>query len=741
MMSDLLRSLRCFNTSSCPTLSPCPKDHSCARRGGLAQRIALLLTLVLAVNTANAAIDVLPDQLVLKIEVNLKNGILGEGRRIKEDRTLVLSRYAIRSAAFTLHHWQNGTFRLLNAPAARTYRGYCREEPNERVCAVIYPNGRVDACGTTGFNWIWEIDQPVDVSEHIKGTPGIQAGRDRWPGGMLVQRDKAPGPLSNLPPTGRSVKRAQVMADITDTCVAQERTGGGWEAALAWTDWHGIIADEMYTRNIAVSLEFTGALIRMSPYYELPENKGNGLGRLSIFWKPFYEKGGFDYVTGFTRQYDGGLAGVSAPYSYGVFWHEVGHNLGLNHEIYGVDMQNPMCWARSLHRLESQRQYDRFDDTKTNEKHEPVHPRSNPDVVVTTMDTPVTLRVLANDFDGNGEPIELSFFTEMTRRGARVVKTVHAESTGLKLDDLLYTPVKGFTGKDAVIYTVKNKSGLYASEVVHIYVLDPQSEYAAQWPMDRIETDRSPDLQKNQRPAVLPPGTTVLSGVIRGAVEIPESSRILLGDCDILPERPKDARPVGEFGKSSWYPLEAEVGNDFDPLNQSYTLSFWFRRTGSSDDKSTLNSQEQKPEPEVSRGVLVEKQNNNYDESAAGFRVKATSEGLVLHINEFCAEADRGLHKITHQNSWKPGQWHHVAIVVDRNGEPDARLYLDGVPSKDKISLIKGAFIFSGRSDMQLCSSGKSKTAFDEVSIAYRALNASQITALYDQGALRAKVL
>lgn len=683
----------------------------------------------------------LPDELTLKVNVTMAsvtdtNTPSIRPKRQVEERTLVLKRYTVRAQDHKLQLWKDGKMETVPAPAVRTYRGCSKQEPNERVCAVVYPNGTLDAYATTGVRWIWHVSEPPDVTSQIRGPAGTNDGRDRWPGGHVIKRDPGSLPLEVFPPV-RAVKRVRVMADITHQCVVQKRTGGGWEAALAWTEWQAALADENYTRNLAISVELAGAVIRTAPFYpndfeeaaNFLDGVKSGWAKVRDTWKPDLDRGAFDFANAFTVFLGGGWS--AGPFSYGTFNHELGHCFDMQHDNYGIDMQNPVNLATALRFFDEKERLKGYLDAPPAEHPEPVHPMTYPDVIVTRMDAPIPLRVLANDFDSNGEKIRITAFSAKTRQGGTVQKIEYTEKSGTRLDDLGYTPPRGFIGKDAVIYTVTNESGLYQTEVAHIHVVDDRAPVAAHWALDRMDKGLSPDDQKPQRHAKLPASATVVKGPVSSGIEIRSGEKILLGDCDILPERPKDFHPRGEQGrrKNTWYPLEEEIGNDFDPLNLSYTLAFWFKRGGSDEKAGTSSSGD--PNDQTLPGILVDKADTP-NKQAVGYRITATAEGLSLHLREFNGHKDEL--SLTHQDTCNDGRWHHVAFIVDRTGTQEARLYLDGRAARTALPLSKGSYIFAGRGDLRLCALADGSTAFDDVYITYRAISASDVKTLHKRG-------
>src|SRR5207244_6665286 len=73
-------------------------------------------------------------------------------------------------------------------------------------------------------------------------------------------------------------------------------------------------------------------------------------------------------------------------------------------------------------------------------------PQALDDTDATSEDTPVTVAVLANDSDPDGDPLTISSVTQ----GAHGTVVVNADGT------LSYTPDANFNGTDTVSYTVTN---------------------------------------------------------------------------------------------------------------------------------------------------------------------------------------------------------------------------------------------------------------------------------------------
>jgi hypothetical protein len=96
-------------------------------------------------------------------------------------------------------------------------------------------------------------------------------------------------------------------------------------------------------------------------------------------------------------------------------------------------------------------------------------PNQNPvaaaDTGTTQVDTPVTVAVLANDSDPDGDPLTVAQISSPTSGTA----TLNADQT------ITYTPGSGFTGTDAFTYTVSDGRGGTAVGTVAVTVNSGQN--------------------------------------------------------------------------------------------------------------------------------------------------------------------------------------------------------------------------------------------------------------------------
>jgi hypothetical protein len=88
-------------------------------------------------------------------------------------------------------------------------------------------------------------------------------------------------------------------------------------------------------------------------------------------------------------------------------------------------------------------------------------PVVNPDAAITNQDTPVTIAVLANDSDVDGDWLTIQSVTQ----GAHGIVTVNPDGT------LTFAPTAGYSGNDSFGYTVSDGQGGMGAAVVSVTIL------------------------------------------------------------------------------------------------------------------------------------------------------------------------------------------------------------------------------------------------------------------------------
>jgi hypothetical protein len=268
---------------------------------------------------------------------------------------------------------------------------------------------------------------------------------------------------------------------------------------------------------------------------------------------------------------------------------------------------------------------------------------------------------------------------------------------------LRYTPPADYTGKDLIVYTIQDSTGLHNTDIVRIEVIN--QGLAAHWEFEQINSRNAVDSSGNGHPGRLIENYESIPGVCGNAVKILANSSMICDNTSILPPAPE------HWVKPLWhsYPVEAAASNFFDPMNAGFTLAFWFNAAsfGDSDDPA----------------VLFDKANK----ANIGYAITADPNGIYFKIREW-----GGLYKnrkLTWNNQMSTGTWYHVVMVINRDDDT-VKVWIDGQRVTGKITLAQGSFICAGRNDLTM--GGSKEVTFDEVHIFTKPLTEAEILDLYE---------
>ncbi|MDJ0531103.1 MAG: Ig-like domain-containing protein [Xenococcaceae cyanobacterium MO_207.B15] len=82
-------------------------------------------------------------------------------------------------------------------------------------------------------------------------------------------------------------------------------------------------------------------------------------------------------------------------------------------------------------------------------------PEANPDSETTVLNTPVTINVLSNDTDGDGDSLNIEGFDATSTEGG-IISLEDLGTPDPSDDQLIYTPPEGFIGTDTFTYTISD---------------------------------------------------------------------------------------------------------------------------------------------------------------------------------------------------------------------------------------------------------------------------------------------
>ncbi len=113
---------------------------------------------------------------------------------------------------------------------------------------------------------------------------------------------------------------------------------------------------------------------------------------------------------------------------------------------------------------------------------DPLPPHVLPEVLEIAGE--VVVDVLANDFDGNCDPLTIDSFDATSQEGGTVTRSVGSGPGGR--DELRYTPGPGFQGLDSFVYRVADGTGNLVDGTVTATLFDDRPDIAAHYALDEI---------------------------------------------------------------------------------------------------------------------------------------------------------------------------------------------------------------------------------------------------------------
>lgn len=414
----------------------------------------VLASCVLLQSRLSAAGQVLPDELTVG---------LGEIENVGTDVTLVLTKRSVRSDAYALYvQTPEGLTRVEPFPVS-TYRGYVKGDPAMRVNANIEPGGVLNANFSEGRAIVGRVrDRKVTVPPG-RGTPSMSAGNEVVPVDSITPRP-SPTPHGHiLPPV--PMRRVLVNLVVAPECTA---TCSSLEAAVSRAEQRINDTEFVFARDVGVAWEIDRLVMgvpgTMKGYtVSADQAEQPAKRRMAVtFCKAGQgNRGGHAYASGL------GADGNALV-------HEAGHSFGAPH---GLDRDDAMKGCHAFFGPNNTRLIIKT-YAKREEKDFPavvysgvLPPHVLDDIVCTDVDAPVTIDVLENDFDGNGDALSISSAGPASEKGGSVTLT----------DDrlqVIYTPPPGFVGTDRFEYTVVDGSGA-ASRTGEVIVNVVSGEVAA----------------------------------------------------------------------------------------------------------------------------------------------------------------------------------------------------------------------------------------------------------------------
>ncbi len=232
---------------------------------------------------------------------------------------------------------------------------------------------------------------------------------------------------------------------------------------------------------------------------------GAYLEALKTHWNTNHTDADRDVVCGVSgSRVGGGLAwvgviGTGAAYSindsggdgsfFGIWRHELGHNWGLGHTDGGspegptINSGNQYARMSGPEAEKALRQRDDRVGILDNEGAYtavdlPPYAALDSGTMQLGVDPDFIIDVMGNDYDANGDSLDIVSFDAVSNLGATITLSVGTGPGGR--DELTYTPELGVDGVDSFVYTVGDASGLHGTGAVAVDVLMSYTSYEAE---------------------------------------------------------------------------------------------------------------------------------------------------------------------------------------------------------------------------------------------------------------------
>jgi hypothetical protein len=395
---------------------------------------------------AQGAFAVLPDSLTVNV------GDL-DGDSITD--SLVLTKRSLRTSnLYRVRTWDSANgYVTVASPEVRTYRGYVDNDLSMRVNATIMPGDVLQANLSDGRNINIRIrDLQIDTSAMPSGTVDPGTGNVVVP--LTVDRQN-PTSGGYMVPTVL-MRRTLLGIDCQSDTFATN-FNSSVDEAVANAEQRVNDTDSYWMRDVGVAFEITEIIIRL----EVPaEGWGDYWNNVTTYpWNTRLnmEAGGgggsSGTIMGMNEMVT--IGSSASAFGSGAWGHEMGHGLGLGHQHWFNDN---MSGSRSCFGVGTvQQAVDNIDQQATASTMPEVTvnidiaPYAMEDFVTTQQDLPITIDVLDNDYDNNGDTISLSYVDAATEKGGTV---------SINANQAYYTPPAGFIGRDTFTYHVSDATGI-----------------------------------------------------------------------------------------------------------------------------------------------------------------------------------------------------------------------------------------------------------------------------------------
>ncbi|MCK5000846.1 MAG: cadherin-like domain-containing protein [Anaerohalosphaera sp.] len=653
----------------------------------------------------------------------------------------------------------------------RTYRGRVLEQPNSSVVAIVWPGETtLSAFVDEGQHYIWGLNS-ISIDLDLATVVGVSTNLnpiitsdgdiydtifmnkfcpDSWKLNPTIGNRPDPEPVAGsgpwidgpvlkngwtMRPNDSNFKKMQIAYEGTPAWFDEFKQVMGDEKKAFYICEHATnYMDLVYARSNQIQYRMTALVIRHSTvlhttgYHAFKTWRDNGLGDNSgtdgnpntiPFQHLNFSHPNTGYAFSMKKPLNGGNATAILPVDKvpAGLCHEISHTWGGKHYVWPKDtMSSGGPWfsppTNALHNFNrnSVSVASGLPTAANVEYGWNLHPYGTPDLATTGVNQPVSIPVLANDFDANGDTLKITWFDEISEFGGTITM---ANSM------LTYTPPLNFKGRDQFNYSVTDGQ-LARPAWVQVDVTDGEL-------LMRYDFEQGGSTAIDQSGANLDGNAknfyaTTVTGVAGNAWYFP-----------LLPDADGDTNPATR--------AYIDYGDVVDPIDGSYTVSIWFKIDSYSFDDAAADNE---------RIYLIGNSATADTSIVDGYNIFSSgSQKLTFEVKEQMSAADGSTSDIITIRSGSNipvDTWTHGVMVIDRSVN-EIRAYMNnqlvGTRSLKNDGVIKGkpsGDIFSsgalGMSNYKPEMSTPFVGAMDEYRVYSRALTPAEIDVIYnDPGA------
>ena len=712
--------------------------------------LALLCLFVSVVCQVDAAAGprVLPDEVTLNV---------GAVQNVGKSVSAVLTKRSMRADNCRVVLWTDDGFKDIDIPVT-TYSGYVKNDPLIHVNGNIEPGGILNLNFTENRMFIGRIrglkiavpegpSSPDGSAVASKCTPTMSSSIKVVPLNSLPRR-QVPSPGGYLVPEV-PMRRTRWLVQVYSSYTSHSSV----EKAVSEVEQRMNDGDFVYARDVGTAWEIDTLVV-----HNPKATKGLDLNTLYPDNPARLENCKWAGFTGVPGKNQGkfilNVSGIH--HEAAILLHESAHVYG--NPWHQLDVNDGLCgggayWAYNnvAILLEAQKSLNEtnFPGVIYNG---PLPPCAMYDFANTRKDTPVTIDVLENDYDGNGDALTLQAVQSTSDQGGTVVVSKDGKA--------VYTPPPGFVGADKFTYTVVDGTGM-GNRSGEVKVDVRTDGLAIHFDFEEVEVERLEDRRKtlpidaalwfydayDRRPAEekllyhfrnLGPYNTGNGAVDWIRPDVVKSLRGK-GAREPNPAPYETGRgtthwitkyaPVGGVrGKGIWQPgghrwAHVKLGDGGDPGRASLSASVWvlYPPGGGGD---TIICKGGEPFGFV----------NGWSISGGGRGGKFTFSGNVARMLE------REAFSLTSEEPIEENKWYHLVMIMDRE-KKELRAWVNNKEVKNpdaKTGIPDGVIEYYGPLHLFNRYTGKwwgaAVAVVDEVKIFTSVLTPEQVAELYAEG-------